>query len=444
MVALNIFDYPPHAFMELQHEKENVMATQNTFADSSESQPSPVQPPPETSPESPAPKPKRPTPRTTRRVILFLAAAGVAAGALAAVGIAPKVKVADQLAVAAQAATEARKVVSVVTPTKDAATYELRLPGSTAPLQSAVIYARTDGYLKTFHADIGDRVKAGQLLAEIESPETDARLNEARATLARSRAGLALAQQRLDRTTALYEQGAAARSEFDDDTAVYNAAVAAVKSNEAVVSRLETEQSFQKVVAPFDGVVTQRNVDLGSLVTSGSSSNVTPLFRMEQNDVLKVYVDVPQTASPSVKLGQTVKLAFREVPGRVFEGTVVRTAGTVDASTRTLRTEIHLPNDRGELMAGLYTQVQLPVVDPRNPLRVPASAVVIDSAGPQVVVLDSDNTIRRHPIMLGRDFGREIEVIGGLDGAERLVANPRDDLQTGDKVIIREEAMARR
>jgi RND family efflux transporter MFP subunit len=184
-------------------------------------------------------------------------------------------------------------------------------------------------------------------------------------------------------------------------------------------------------------VVTQRNVERGTLVTAGSGSNVTPLFRIEQSDVLKVFVDVPQTAAPSVAVGQAVQVELRELPGRKFEGKVARTAGSVDASTRTLRTEIHLPNPGGELLAGAYVQASLPVHDPRNPLRVAASSLVIDAAGPQVVTVAADHIARRVPVTLGRDFGKEVEVTAGLQGSERLVVSPRDDLRDGDKVETR-------
>jgi RND family efflux transporter MFP subunit len=206
---------------------------------------------------------------------------------------------------------------------------------------------------------------------------------------------------------------------------------------DAVVTRLETEQAYQRVVAPFGGVVTQRNVELGSLVTAGSAAGVTPLFRLEQDGVLKVLVDVPQSAAPAVSAGQTVGVEIREFGGRRFDGTVARTAGSVDPATRTLRTEIHLPNPKGELLAGLYAQVYLPVQDPRKPVRIPAAALVVDATGAHVVAVDAGGAARPRPVMLGRDFGREVEVTGGLAGDERLVVSPRDDLRDGDVVDVR-------
>lgn len=379
----------------------------------------------------------QPAPKTTKRVVAFFGALAVSAAALAAVGIAPRAERGAELTVTQSAVAEARRVVNVTSPTRDGAAYALRLPGSTAPLQTTVLFARTDGYVKAFHVDIGDHVKAGQVLAEIENPQTDQQLREARATLERTRADLALAESRINRVKAAFTTRATSQGELDDVTAQNNAAVAAVRVNEAVVARLEQDQGYQKVVAAFDGVVTQRSVELGTLVTAGSGSNVTSLFRLEQSDVLKVFVDVPQTAAPSVVVGQAVVVEFRELPGRKFEGKVARTAGSVDPVTRTLRTEIHLPNPKGELMAGAYAQVSLPVHDPRNPLRIAASSLVIDAAGPQVVTVAADHTARRIAVTLGRDFGKEVEVTTGLQGAERLVVSPRDDLRDGDKVEIR-------
>ena len=379
----------------------------------------------------------RPAPRTTKGVIAFFAAAALTGGALAALGFAPRAGKDADLTATTAGVVAARRTVAVASPTRDGATYELRLPGSTAPLQATVLYARTSGYVKSYKIDIGDRVSAGQLLAEIESPETDEQLREARANLEQNRANLALSGQRLERVKALYEQRAAGRGELDDLTASNNSATAAVRVTEAVVARLGKEVSFQKVVAPFDGVVTQRNVDLGSLVTSGSANSVTPLFRIEQTRVLRVFVDVPQTAAPSVAVGQTVRVEVRERAGRKFEGKVVRTAGSVDPATRTLRTEIHVPNPQGELMAGAYAQVYLGVTDPRKPVRVAAATLVIDAAGTQVVTVDKSNTARRKPVVLGRDFGKDVEVTGGLAGDERLVVSPRDDLRDGDVVDVR-------
>jgi RND family efflux transporter MFP subunit len=378
----------------------------------------------------------RPKPRTTKAVVAFLTAAALTGAALAAVGFTRTTGKDAELTATTEAASAARRAVTVATPTRDGATYELRLPGSTAPLQTTVLYARTNGFLKAFHADIGDHVTAGQLLAEVESPEIDEQLNETRAALNKAKADRELAASRLDRFQRAYKEAAASHGELDDAINVDKSSVAAVRAAEASVARLEREVSFQKVVAPFDGVVTARNIELGSLVTSGSSVGVPPLFRLEQSGVLKVYVDAPQSAAPSVAVGQAVKVDVREFPGRVFEGKVARTAGSVDPATRTLRTEIHVPNPKGELLAGMYAQVHLAVEDPRHPLRIPAATLVIDASGTQVVAVNADGNVQRTAVALGRDFGKEVEITGGLTGAERLVVNPRDDLRDGDAVTV--------
>ena len=380
---------------------------------------------------------QRPTPRTSKRVLGAFAAAALTGAALAALGIAPRQARERELAATTQAVAEARRAVTVVRPTRDGTAYELRLPGSTAALQSAVLHARTSGYLKSFRADIGDRVKAGEVLAEIESPEVDEQLKEARAMLKQRRADHALATYQLERLKGMHAERAASRSELEERIAQHNASTAAIGVSEAVVARLEKEQSFQKVIAPFDGVVTQRHVELGSLVTAGSSAGITPLFRIEQDGVLKVFIDVPQSAAPSVSVGQAVQVEIREFGGRRFPGRVVRTAGSVDPATRTLRTEVHLPNPGGEVLAGVYVQVHLGVQDPRRPLRIPAASLVAGAQGPQVVSVGAGDILRRVSVTLGRDLGKEIEVTAGLRGDERLVTNPRDDHRDGESVDVR-------
>lgn len=381
-------------------------------------------------------KPARPAPRTSKGVITFFAATGLSGIGLAALGYVPRLDDAAKLDAATNAVAQVRRTVTVTAPTKVGG-YDLRLPGGTSPLQSTTLYARTNGYVKKLHADIGDRVTAGQVLAEIESPETDQQLNESQATLERNRADLALVEYRLNRVKELYAQQAAGRGELDDVMAQYNAAVAAVRQGEAQVSRLTTEQSYQKVVAPFSGKLTRRNVELGSLVTEGSNAGVTGLFQLEQTDVLKVFVDVPQSAAPSVTIGQPAKVEVREYAGRTFEGGVVRTAGTLDAATRSLRVEVHVPNPTGELLAGAYAYVTMNLADPRTPVRIPAAALAIDAAGPQVVAVTDDGSLKRVHVTLGRDFGKELEVTTGLSGAERLVVNPRDDQRDGERVTVR-------
>jgi RND family efflux transporter MFP subunit len=379
--------------------------------------------------------------RAGRRAWVLLGVVAVAAGAAAAAGTLPRLGISRELAQTTGRIDQARRSVTVVSPAAASARAEVRLPGSTSPLQQAVLYARTSGYVAGFNADIGDRVKAGQLLATIASPEVDQQLLEARARLDEGRANLALAETRLGRTKELFKTGAATQQELDDAQAVYNTHRAAQRVSEAVVSRLETEQSYQKVVAPFDGVVTRRNIDVGSLITAGSGASVSSLFELQQQTTMKVFIDVPQSWAASIAPGAPAAVELREFPGEAFEAKVVRTSGALDPATRTLRTELHLPNADGRLMPGMYAQVKLSLGGAHRPLVVPASTLVIDTAGVQVVTVGADNRVARTPVRLGRDFGREIEIVGGLTPDARLVVSPREDLRAGEEVTVLDPAV---
>jgi RND family efflux transporter MFP subunit len=378
--------------------------------------------------------------RAGRRAWLLLGVVGVAAGAAAAAGTLPRLGVTRELAETTGRIDQARRNVTVVSPAAASARAEVRLPGSTSPLQQAVLYARTSGYVAGFNADIGDRVKAGQLLATIASPEVDQQLLEARARLEEGRANLELAAMRLNRTKEMSKTGAATQQELDDAQAVYNTQRATQRVSEAVVSRLETDQSYQKVVAPFDGVVTRRNVDIGTLITAGSGAAVSSLFEIQQQSTMKVFVDVPQGWAASIIPGTSAAVELREFPGEHFEAKVVRTSGALDPATRTLRTELHLPNTDGRLIPGMYAQVKLSLGGANRPLVVPASTLVIDTAGVQVVTLGADNRVARTPVRLGRDFGREVEVVSGLKPDARLVVSPREDLHAGEEVTVLDAA----
>lgn len=378
--------------------------------------------------------------RAGRRAWMILAVVGISAAAAATASTLPRLGASKALVETNQVIDHARRSVTVVSPKPATAQAEVRLPGSTSALQETVIYARTNGYIASLHADIGDRVKAGQLLATIASPEVDQQLLEARARLEESRANVALAQTRLNRFKAMHNTSVATDQEVDDAQQVFNTQQAALKVSEAVVSRLETDQSYQKVVAPFDGMITRRNIDLGSLITAGSGSSVTSLFELQQAGTLRVFVDVPQSFSPSVQAGTTASVDVREFPNERFEAKVVRTSGALDPATRTLRTELHLPNTDGRLVPGMYAQVKLALTDGRQPLVVPANTLVIDSSGVSVVTVGSDNRVARNPVRLGRDFGREVEVVSGIAPDVRLVVSPRDDLRAGEEVSIVETA----
>jgi RND family efflux transporter MFP subunit len=283
--------------------------------------------------------------------------------------------------------------------------------------------------------DIGDRVAAGQLLAEIESPEVDASLREARARLEQERANLVLARATLERTRQLHREQLVSQQQLDEQEAAFDTRQAAVEAAQATVQSLAIQQAYQRVVAPFAGTVTSRRVDRGALITSGSGATVASLFTIGQTDALRVFVDVPQMAAVGIEPGQTVDVGLRERPGHVTSGRVVRTAGALDPRSRTLRTEVHLPNDDHALMPGMYVQVAFPAASGGPALVVPANALVVRTDGPQVAVVEG-TAVHYRKVVLGRDFGHEVEVVSGLSGAESLVASPGDRLADGQLVQV--------
>jgi RND family efflux transporter MFP subunit len=330
----------------------------------------------------------------------------------------------------------------VVTARTASPTAERVLPGDSHPLLEAAIYARTTGYLKSRRVDIGDHVKEGDLLAEIATPEIDAQLEQARATrllteanLVRDQANAELARIELNRSRNLLARQAAPQQELDTIVARAKVAVANVKATEsslqvteATIQRLETLQSFQKVTAPFSGVITARNVDPGDLVSADSPTSTREMFHLVQMDTLRVVVNVPQVFSTDVKVGQKAVVYRREDPKRTFPGVVTRTADALDPSTRTLLTEVEVPNRDGILRPGMYLQVkflferQVPIV------MIPAAALSTRSEGPRVAVLDGQHRVHYRRVQLGRDFGIETEVAAGLEAGETVIVHPGDDL----------------
>jgi len=378
-----------------------------------------------------------------------LLAVAVAAGAFS-LGAIPRRRREAELVAATAAARAAKPVVNVVRPRRDASHAELLLPGSALPWLQADLYARTNGYLKQRLVDIGDRVKQGQLLAVIEAPDIDAQLEQAQATVVQSRATLVRAEadevyagQQEERFTKLYQQNAATQQDYENYITLHKSATANVSAmkatiqvNEADVLRLTTLQAFQKLTAPFDGVVTARNVDPGDLVTADNPGSERLLFRIQDTDPVRVFVDVPQIDSTFIKRGQPATVFRREDPSRLFTGTVSRTADSLDSVTRTLRTEIDIPNPDGALMPGMYLQVKLAMAGKTAPILIPTAAMVIRSNGPTVAVLDQTGAVRYRAINVGRDYGAEIEVISGLTGDEQVVMHPGDDLPEGMAVEV--------
>jgi RND family efflux transporter MFP subunit len=322
------------------------------------------------------------------------------------------------------------------------------LPGNSEAFLEAAIYGRINGYLKTRLVDIGDKVKAGQLLAEISAPDTDAQLAQAKATLKQSKATLesnkaseiyAKAQELRYRT--LRTPGAATEQAYENqlmtlrvDTATVHATEAQIQSNEATVQQLSALVSFERLLAPFDGVITLRNVDPGDLITADNPSTERQLFRVAKIDPLRVFVEVPQVYSTSIKPGQDAILFRREDPERLFKGKVARTTSALNSQTRTLRTEVDVPNPRGELLPGMFLEVKFLMSRESIPVIVPSDAVIVRTSAPKIAVLDDKQTVHYHEVQLGRDFGATVEVSTGLKEGETVIIHPGDDLAEGTKV----------
>jgi RND family efflux transporter MFP subunit len=363
-----------------------------------------------------------------------LAGLGFGAIVVLSLGVAGKLSQRAALAETASAQDQA-PVVTVVRPHRPTTVPAVVLPATVESMQETTIYARTSGYLKTVNVDIGDRVGAGQLLAEVESPEADQALREARAQLNRERASLLLARATRERTRQLHAEQLVSRQQLDEQEAAFGTGQAAVEAAEATVQRLATQKDYQRVVAPFSGTVTARAVDRGALITAGSGTTVTSLFTIGQTDALRIFVDVPQNAAAGVRPGQHVEVGLREQPGRTIDGRVVRTAGALDPRSRTLRTEVHLPNDDHVLLPGMYVEVAFRAPAGAAPLVVPANALVIGTDGSRVASVEG-GAVRYRKVVLGRDFGHEVEVVSGLNGDESLVVSPGDRLTDGQAVQV--------
>jgi RND family efflux transporter MFP subunit len=341
----------------------------------------------------------------------------------------------------AQLSQETRELaiptVTVIHPKRGAPQQEIILPGDMQPYTDAPIYARTTGYLKSWHVDIGARVKSGQLLAEIDTPEVDQQLQQARADLDTAEANLHLAEITATRYKDLMKTDSVAQQDVDNANGNHEARRTAVDSARSNVKRLEELQSFKKIYAPFDGVITARNTDIGALIDSGSGGGPTrELFHIAAVNRLRVYVNVPQVYSPHIKPGLKAQLTLAEFPGRHFEGLIVRDSGAIDNATRTLLTEIDVNNPSGELKPGGYVEVHLNLPSAVTTFTLPVNTIIFKSAGMQVATVTAGKTIDLVSITPGRDFGTEIEALAGLKGDEAVVINPPDSLTQGEPVKV--------
>ncbi len=352
-------------------------------------------------------------------------------GAAFVVGWLPRRAEQAALADATRASEGARPRVEVVAPKERSSDHALVLPGSVQALEETTVYARASGYVRRWHADIGDHVNADQLLAELDTPELDQELDQARAQLGQAQAALVqakanrqLSQTNLTRYGQLAPSGVVSQAELDQrkaaaqvDEAAVNVADATIAAQQANIRRLVQLKSFARVTAPFGGTVTARTIEVGSLVTAG---NGQPMYRVAATDPVRVFVQVPQDVAPGVRAGVSAAVTVREYPGRNFAGTVARSAGELDPMTRTMTTEVRVPNGDGALLAGMYAQVALTLPSPHRVYEVPSTALSSDAHGSRVAVVDADDRVRLVPVVVERDTGPTIEIAAGLTGSERV------------------------
>lgn len=324
--------------------------------------------------------------------------------------------------------------VNYITAHRDTKPHDLVLPGTVQAFLQAQLYAQVTGYLAKWYVDIGDRVVEGQLLAEIQAPQVDAQLRQAAAAAAQARANLEIARLTYTRETDLLIKKVVSEQEFDQSRTSYDAAQAALQASQASVQNLQVQQNFEKIVAPFTGRITTRQIDIGALVSAGSGSAGTPLYGIAQTDPLRVYASVPQSDSPSIHLNMPAQLFVPEYPGRGFKGKVARFSGAIDPASRTLLTEVDIPNPDGALDAGMYGEVKFVLKEENAPIVVPSDALVFQAPGPQLVTVTPDGRIQRLAVHIGRDFGTQMEVLDGLQDNAKVVMNPTDDLTDGLQV----------
>jgi len=335
-----------------------------------------------------------------------------------------------------QTAQAALQSVSVVSPKRTAPAEEIILPGNVQPFISSPIFARTSGYLKKWYFDIGAHVKKGQLLAVIETPEVDQQLQQARANLATAQANLELAAITKTRYQGLLKSHAVAQQDVDNAVGTYNANKAIVDADQASVDQYTALVSFQKIYAPFDGVITARNTDIGDLINSGSTSNVkTDLFHMAQTGMLRVYVNVPEEYSRGIKAGMTADLLLAEFPGKEFQGTVVRTADAINVTTRTLLIEVEVRNPTGTLLTGSYAEVHLAVPSQTSTFTIPVNTLLFRSEGLRIATV-KDGKVTLAQVTAGRDFGTQIEIVSGIKADDQVVINPPDSIVPGQQVQV--------
>ncbi len=365
--------------------------------------------------------------------LLWFLVVPLALGASAFLGLQARQQQSEQLA----QGTKALQVqsVRVVHPQRGNVSSDLTLPGMIQAFSQSPVYARVDGYVRTWYVDIGAHVTKGQLLAEIDAPDVDQQLNQARAMLNQAETNLALAKVTAPRYQELIKTNSVSQQEVDQANQNLAAQQANVQAATAAVGRLEQMQGFEKIVAPFEGVITERKTDFGDLVNAGNSGTGRELFRISQNNVVRVFVTVPEEFSSEVKPGTKASMDVISLPNRHFAAAVTRTADSIDATTRTLTVELDVPNPSGELLPGAYANVHFQLPLNVVPLVLPSSTILFQADGPQVGIV-SRNQVELRKVGLGHDFGDTIEILTGVRAGDAVVANPPDSLTNGMRVSI--------
>ena len=372
-------------------------------------------------------------PPATPRKALFMIAVVVLA-LLAGAVITMLMRIHSSRVLAQETERESVPTVAVIHPILEKPDEELVLPGSLLAFEESPIYARTNGYLLRWYKDIGSRVTKGELLADIDTPEVDQELMQARATRQQIVAQMDLAKINSDRYLSLRTTDSVSQQEADQQASGYQQAKANLDANDANVRRLQELEAFKHVYAPFSGVLTKRNVDPGALINAGGTGK--ELFDVARVDPLRVYVSVPQTYAPAIKNGMEAWVTLQELPGQKFNGTVARTAESIDPTTRTLLTEVDVPNKDGHLLPGSFGEVHFKPGINGQKVTLPVNTMLFRQEGPRVAVVGSDNKVQLRPITIGRDYGSTLEILGGVDVGEQVVINPADSLEEGQQVNI--------
>ena len=346
----------------------------------------------------------------------------------------------DAQALAKETDVDSVATVVVVHPVAEKPDEELVLPASLQAYEESPIYARTSGYLLHWYKDIGSRVSKGELLADIDTPEVDQELSQARAARQQIAAQLELAKISSDRWQNLRKTDSVSQQETDTQTNAYQQAVANLAAADANARRLEQLESFKHVYAPFAGVLIKRNVDPGALINAGSTG--VELFILARVDPLRVFVNVPQAYSPAVKNGMPSYITLQEIAGQKFSGTVTRTAEAIDPTTRTLLTEVDVPNKDGRLLPGSFGEVHFAPKINAEKVTVPVNAMLFRQEGPRLAIVGTDNKVQLRPITIGRDYGATLEVLGGVSLQDRIIINPADSLEEGQTVNVAAENRA--